>query len=694
MNVIWFMTLIPKKRVSTEYFYVLLLTLISLILFDFRVLEEQGNEELMSIYETLYPSSNPPPPPLPPRAFPPSSSGGVRNSKHRPLERTRALPYQGGCVAMNPPEVLRQHKPVPVLASTSESKQDCTNGKVRYRHLQNQQGPSLPPKPRKLLNPEDSFAFEIIDTDELRPIQTMNMAVMSFSSQNPQNPHTVSCAELKETERCEAHEFSADNVIPKSNNSETLSHDLSGSSIESKSGCKKSEAGVMAGNSDEFKGTDGAKSTSNNFHKRPAKLIMRDASCNGNANMKTSEGFPTVSAPLATPEQDSSLVDSSSLENLLDEEDDADFLTPDNEGAGGQTYICSLPESLSNMQHNVAAVDSPATTNESIEYQSCTHSWPVNDIQDLCSGNQSNESKGGMSSSHGTDQGGEGGSSEVSIGGAVTDGCSGSNGDKLQLCLSTSEISVITRPRNFPFHDPQVGSTNAVSFQDVVCEMPVIVTDIPNGENQAETIVSSNSVLPVSDLNNVYTSSVLSVPNPSSSSSISPASPNSLSESGMALSSATECSTSSSSDTNTVVLSICGSSTDSLGTGFVVSANADVTSESGERELSNFNKNIGSQSQDDEAVSSSIDIVDVNEENTTEGSIEFADSRTKELVSFNSPSLRTHKPLSRQVSHPPMTSLGQRPEPNGAHFYGPARLPLQHQIGNEILATVPRPRNR
>jgi hypothetical protein len=679
---------------STEYFCVLILILISPILFDFRVLEEQGNEELVSIYETLYPSSDPPPPPLPPRAFPPISSGGVKNSKHRPLERTRALPYQGGCNAINPPEVLRHHKPVPVLVSASESKQDCSNGKARHRHLQNQQGPSLPPKPRKLLNPEDSFAFEIIDTDELKPIQAMNMAVMGISSQNPQKPHAVSCAQLKETERHESHDFSDDNVSTRGNNSETLPCILSGSSIELKNGCKKSESGVKAGNSGELKSDGGAKSVSDNIHKRPMKLAVRDASCNGNANMKNSEGFPIVSAPLATPEQDSSLVDSSSLENLLDEDDDADFLTPDNGGAAAQSYMCSLPESLSDMQNNVAPAESSSTINGNAEYQSCTHSWPVNDVQVPCGGNQSSGSKGGMSSSHGTDQGGEGGSSEVSIDGALTDVSCDPDGGKLQLYLSTSEIPIITLPQNSPFHDSQLGSSNAVIFQDVVCESPVMLTDVPNRESQAETTVSNNSVLLDSDLSNIYASSLLPVPNPSLSSSVSPVSPNSLSESGIALSSATECSTSSSSDTNTVVLSAHSSSTDSLGAVGVVTANADVTSESGERELDNFSKNLGSQSQDDEAVSSCIDIVGVDEENTAEDDNEFADAHTGELVTFNSPSLRTHKPLSRQVSHPPMTSLGQRPEPNGAHFCGAARLPHQHQIGSDILATVPRPRNR
>jgi hypothetical protein len=551
--------------------------------------------------------------------------------------------------------------------------------------LQHQQGPSLPPKPRKLLNPEDSFAFEIIDTDELRPIQTVNVAVTSISSQNQQKPRAVSYPQFKEAERCESHEFSDDNVIPKSNNSETLSHVISGSSTESKSVCKKPESGVKAGNSGD---AGGAKSTPDNVHRRPMKLAVRDASCNDNANMKTSEGFPVASAPLATPEQDSSLVDSSSLENLLDEEEDADFLTPDNEGAVGQTYMCSLPDSLSNMQHNVAPVDSSATTTESSEYQSCTQSWPVNDIQVLCSDNQSNGSKDGVSSSHGTDQGGAGCSPEASTDGALTHVSSDPDGGKLQLYMSTSESPVITMPRDFAFHEPQPGSINAFSFQDVVCEVPVILTDVPNRESRAETAASSNSVLPDSDLSNIYASSLLSVPNPSSS-SVSPASPASLSESGMAPLSATECSTSSSSEMNTVVLSIHSSSTDSIDAGFMVSASADVTSQSGEKELDNFSKNFGSQSQDDEAASSCIDIVDVDEDCN-----EFADARTEELVSFNGPTLRTHKPLSRQVSHPPMTSLGQRPEPNGTHFCGAAMLPLHRQIGNEILSTVPCARNR
>jgi hypothetical protein len=553
--------------------------------------------------------------------------------------------------------------------------------------LQNQQGPSLPPKPRKLLNPEDSFAFEIIDTDELRPVQTMNMAVMSFSSQNPPKSQAVSCTKLKETGRCEAHGLNVDSAVPKSNNNEALPRAFD---ISSTKKMATGEAGVEAGVPCS---TDGTKSISNNYHKRPMKLAVKDASCNDNGNIKASEGFPIVSAPLATPEQDSSLVDSSSLENLLDEED-AVFLIPDNEVAVGETCSCPVPESLSNMQQDMAPSHSSASTNESSKYQSCEHSWPVNDLQVLCSGNQSSKSKD-VSSSHGTDQDG---SSQVSIGGVLTDACAfgvALNNGKLQLCPSISDSPVTTRPRNFPLHAPQLESANTVSFHDVVCEMPVILTDIPNRENQVEAAVSSAGVPSDSVLHNTDTSSLLSVPNPLSLTSVSPISPNSLSDSGMALSTATERSTSSGSDTNTMVLSNHSSSTDSLGTGVTVSAHVDITNcESGEREFENFSKNLGLQSRDDETVSSCIDVIDVDEENAAEDSAEFVDASGEESVCSNSPSLRTHKPLSRQVSHPPMTSLGQRTELSATHFCSAARLPLQRQIGNETLATAPRPRNR
>ncbi|XP_021913853.1 E3 ubiquitin-protein ligase HECW2-like isoform X3 [Zootermopsis nevadensis] len=665
-----------------------------------RVLEDQGNEELVSVYETLYPpSSDPPPPPLPPRAFPPSSSGGVRSPKHRPLERTRALPYQGDSVTMNPPEVLRQHKPGPVLSSTGADKEDCKSGKVKYRHLHNQQGPSLPPKPRRLLNPEDSFAFEIIDTDELRPVQTMNMAVMSFSSQNPQKPQAVSCTKLKETGRCETHQLDVGNAISKNNNNEGFPQALSISSLKSRSVLKNNSGeadGVEVSipcNSDDFKGIDAAKAISNDNHKRPMKLAVTDDSCNDSGNVEEGESFPIVSAPLATPEQDSSLVDSSSLENLLDEEDDVVFFTHDNQQAVGENYICPLQEILPILPQDIVPSSSSVTTNESGKCQSCTHSWPVSDVQVLSSGKQNNVGKIRMSSSHETDQDG---SSQVSTGGVITDSCSfgsASNDGTIKVFMSPSDIPLTTKPSKLLLHASQSESANAFSFQDRVCEMPVILKDMPNREKQTEGAVNSASFPPDFELNNADSSCFLSVPNLSSM-SISPVSTNSSSESGMAFSAATECNTGSGSDANTMVLINYSSSTDSLGAGVPMITNVDISnSELLENELGDCSEDISSQLRDED-VSSCIAAVGVDEKNAAEDSAEFVDVSAEVPVSSTGPSLRTHKPLSRQVSHPPMTTLGQSVEPSAAHFCIAARLPVQHQNRDESLATAPRPRNR
>ncbi|XP_069683544.1 E3 ubiquitin-protein ligase HECW2-like isoform X2 [Periplaneta americana] len=622
-----------------------------------RALEDRGNEEFRSIYETLYPTSDPPPPPLPPRAFPPSSSGGARNPKHRPLERTRALPYQGGCIAMTPPEVLRQHKPVSVLSCASDNRKECaggSDGKVKYRHLQNQQGPSLPPKPRKLLNPEDSFAFEIIDTDELRPTQPVNIAVMSFSSQNTQKPQAVSCTRLKETGRCESHGFNVDNTVPmKVNETETQSKTLDGgaslSAATSRSVVRRTGVDGEASANEESRPSDASRTISSH-PKRPMMLPVNEVSrkdppCSGEDNVNGADGFPVVSAPLATPEQDSSLVDSSSVENLLDDEDDAVFLTPDNEGVLGQPY--TLAESSSEVQQDATAGQ------QSNKYQSVIPSWPVSDA---CSGNQSSVD---VSSSQGAGQG-------VSTVGRSSEG-------KLELPLPGS-----TRPKNFP-----TGGANSGTFQDRVCEMPVILTDMPDSSSQ----MGAASAVPDSNLSNTDSSSLLSVPNPSSS-SISPVSPNSLSDSGMALSTATECSTSSGSDTNTMVLSNRSSSTDSMGA--LASANLDIPSSEA---LENCSKPLGTQSPSDEAASG-LDIVDLDEENFgqngADDSAEFVDASSEEPAAAKSPSLRAHRPLSRQVSHPPITALGQSP----AHYCTTSRIPLQRQIGSDGSATTPRPRNR
>ncbi|PSN38361.1 hypothetical protein C0J52_06914 [Blattella germanica] len=496
-----------------------------------RLLEDRGNEEFRSIYETLYPPSDPPPPPLPPRAFPPCSSSS-RSSRHRPLERTRALPYQ----AMNPPEVPRQHKP----------------------------GPSLPPKPRKLLNPEDSFAFEIIDTDELRP---------NYSSQNCQRPPVVSCTRRKETGKCDTHSPAQPQASESSKPATTNINNCSSSS-----------------------------NNNINSNKRPMKLAVNECvnECNG-------EGFPVVSAPLATPEQDSSLVDSSSVENLLDDEDDAVFLTPDNEGA------CPLQDIAGSNQNSV-------------------QSWPVNDLQVAGTGNQSNDT--------------------VSSSQVPAESDKSESSTKLQLCLS----GAYRQSTDFP-----ISTDPSVTFQDRVCEMPVILTDLPDAPVQPDTSDSN--------LNNMDSTSLLSVPNPSSS-SISPVSPNSLSDSGMALSTATECSTSSGSDTNTMVLSNRSSSTDSLGVVVFTTSNGETF----ERQMEN---------------ASGIDTCDLEDENAACGvpddNAEFVDASSEEPVASKSPTLRGHKPLSRQVSHPPLASFMQRID------HSPARLPLQRQTGVE---GTPRPHNR
>lgn len=101
-----------------------------------------------SVYETLYPAadnSEPPPPPLPPRTFPP---------RHRPLERTRAvLQLTPLHHSRRPPEVLRKNKP-------------GVSG--------NGAGPVVPPRPKKIINPEDAFSFEIVDTDELSATSSLD----------------------------------------------------------------------------------------------------------------------------------------------------------------------------------------------------------------------------------------------------------------------------------------------------------------------------------------------------------------------------------------------------------------------------------------------------------------------------------------------------------------------------------------
>lgn len=96
-----------------------------------------------SVYETLYPAEEESAPPLPPRIH-----------QHRPLERSRALPYN-----TSPPEVSRKHKPTP----------------------------EIPPRPKKMISVEDTFNFDIIDMDEVpeKPHSTNPFLVDPKISTNP-----------------------------------------------------------------------------------------------------------------------------------------------------------------------------------------------------------------------------------------------------------------------------------------------------------------------------------------------------------------------------------------------------------------------------------------------------------------------------------------------------------------------------
>ncbi|XP_071447017.1 E3 ubiquitin-protein ligase HECW2-like [Hetaerina americana] len=200
-----------------------------------------------SIYETLYPT--PAPPPLPPRGrtSPPRQGCPAPGRGHRPLERTRAtlrceIPPPSP-VGRNPPDLPRRREaPGPA--------------------------PDLPPRPndrRRLLNPEDTFAFEIIDTDELQT-----------GSDTPPPPP----AKLEpEGACCPAERCARPVLLPV----------VEGDGAAVAAGCSSGGAAVS----------------------------------------------PSV-APLATPEQDSSLVDGSSLENLVDEEEEV----PDAEAVAAVFAFC------------------------------------------------------------------------------------------------------------------------------------------------------------------------------------------------------------------------------------------------------------------------------------------------------------------------------------------------------------------
>ncbi|CAB3364744.1 Hypothetical predicted protein [Cloeon dipterum] len=121
---------------------------------DYYPIWQQPPKAPESIYETLYPKGEPMPPPLPPRASKPSMPAQKRPATlaHRPLERTKALQFSDEAA---PPIVPRHQKPQKSSPTV----------------------PEVPPRPQKLVNPEDVFAFEIIDVDEVSSSQPNTQAV-------------------------------------------------------------------------------------------------------------------------------------------------------------------------------------------------------------------------------------------------------------------------------------------------------------------------------------------------------------------------------------------------------------------------------------------------------------------------------------------------------------------------------------
>ncbi|XP_066996224.2 serine-rich adhesin for platelets-like [Anabrus simplex] len=450
-----------------------------------------------SVYETLYPScsvSEVPPPPLPPRA-----------SKHRPLERMRALPFYPNNI-LNPPEVPRQHKP-------------CTKERhLHHHHHHHHQGPgpSLPPKPRRMLNPEDSFAFEIIDTDELLGVDPHHGAfdLPSDPVVKDVSQSTIPTSSLK-YKKCSPC-----------------------SSQEQVRGAKSLDLSFDSQYRDNVSSLDNA----NNSLQRPVKLGMTEGAGEDGTPCDT---IPAVSAPLATPEQDGSLMDSSSVENLVDDEDDNVFLPQDD--------ITILENAASLIVNN--ALQNLANSSELShpKYQSYkSHEWPVTDqqVQKQC---QRNSKQGYVDS----------------VGGSSSH------------CKPQQDTSLVDNSI-----EELESLASGVDFPSRVCDMPVILTDslhsrvvtgtgsyrLDSRDDRAKSLYCDNTP-PDSNLD---PSTLLSVPN--TSTTLSPVSPNSLSDSVMALSAATECSTSSSSEANTMVLSNRSSSADSLVSGILNNAASLATS--------------------------------------------------------------------------------------------------------------------
>lgn len=206
-----------------------------------------------SPYETLYPkSAADAAPPLPPRIH-----------QHRPLERSHALPYNS-CA----PEVSRRCKPCP----------------------------EIPPRPKKLVNVEDTFNFAIIDTDEI-PGASHPSDTFRDTLTNP---------------------FVSDSNPEKENASDAISE------------------------------------------RRPQNLVI------------SSEEVP---APLATPEQDNSLL-TSSAENLLDGVSHARSLTK----AGHSSHSHGFSSDNSNAETSGITLENGTLSSLDVSLPSCSSSGGGNQL--------------------------------------------------------------------------------------------------------------------------------------------------------------------------------------------------------------------------------------------------------------------------------------------------------------------------
>lgn len=159
---------------------------------------KNNSQKDVPVYETLYPLKNDAAPPLPPRNC----------HQHKPLERSQAVPYN-----YDPPEVPRKEKPLP----------------------------EIPPRLKKLVDVEDCFNFDIIDTDEIN-LQNLhhadgNIAIPSTSTssfarsinERLQNSKSLSAFNMQEKK----YENGERVEIGKSRTSDSNSADLEKNSIQS-----------------------------------------------------------------------------------------------------------------------------------------------------------------------------------------------------------------------------------------------------------------------------------------------------------------------------------------------------------------------------------------------------------------------------------------------------------------------------